>query len=110
MDGLETKKKARVNIYLSEVQQERMEELCRLHGHNNLSQCAKFLLQRGLIIECSSAGIIHTNEKIDDMLEIMKTDVAGLSSTATESQVRDNTINLDFEESDEKGGGDEGKG
>ena len=44
------------------------------------------------------------------MLAIMKTDVAGLSSTATESQVRDNTINLDFEESDEKGGGDEGKG
>ena len=109
MDGLETKKKARVNIYLSEVQQERMEELCKLHGHTNLSQCAKFLLQRGLIIECSAAGIIHTNEKIDDMLAIMKTDVAGLSSTATESQVRDNTINLDFEESDEKGGGDEGK-
>jgi len=99
MDG----KKKRINFYISDVQQERMEELCRLHGHASVNQCAKFLLQRGLIVECSSAGIINTNDKLEEMLDIMKTEidensVSGLSSTATESQVWDKTKEIEFSE------------
>ena len=91
-------KKARVNFYISEVQKERIQELCRLHGYQNINQAAKFLFQRGLVVECSSAGIIHTNEKLEEMVDIMRSDVAVLSSTATESQVCNNTIPLDLEE------------
>ena len=91
-------KKARVNFYISEVQKERIQELCRLHGYQNINQAAKFLFQRGLVVDCSSAGIIHTNEKLEEMVDIMRGDVAVLSSTATESQVCNNTIPLDLEE------------
>ena len=75
-----------------------MQELCDLHGHSNINQCAKFLMQRGLTIECSSSGIIMTNEKLDDMMDIMQTEISsgGSCSTATESQVRDNTIEMEL--------------
>ena len=91
-------KKARVNFYISEVQKERINELIGLHGYQNINQACKFLFQRGLVVECSSAGIIHTNEKLDEMVSIMRNDVAVLSSTATESQVCNNTIPLELEE------------
>ena len=96
MDG---EKRTRVNFYISEVQKQRMQELCDLHGHTSVNQCAKYLLQRGLTIECSSSGIIHTNEKLDEMVDLFKQDslLGGSCSTATESQVRENTIPMELE-------------
>ena len=91
-------KKARINFYITEVQQKRMKELMNLHGYPNLNQCAKYLMQRGMSIECNQSGIIQTNEQIEEMLEIMKTDVAVVSSTATESQVCENTIPMNLDE------------
>ena len=91
-------KRARVNFYLTEVQVKRMTELMDLHGYPNLNQCAKYLMQRGMSIECNQSGIIHTNEQLEEMVSMLKTDVAGLSSTATESQVCENTIELDLGE------------
>ena len=88
----------RLQINISDVQEQRMQELCDLHGHSNINQCAKFLMQRGLTIECSSSGIIMTNEKLDDMMDIMQTEISsgGSCSTATESQARDNTIEMEL--------------
>ena len=91
--------KHRLNFHISEVQKQRMLELCDLHGHSNLTQCAKFLMQRGLTIECSSAGIITTNEKLGEMMDMMGEElnsIGGSCSTATESQKRDNTIKLEI--------------
>lgn len=94
-----TDEKHRLNFYISGVQKQRMQELCDLHGHSNLTQCAKFLMQRGLTIECSASGIITTNDKLSDMMEIMQNELSsvdGACSTATESQVRDNTVPLEL--------------
>ena len=91
-------KKARVNFYLTEVQVKRMEELMDLHGYPNLNQCAKYLMQRGMSIECNQSGIIHTNAQLEEMVGILRDDVASISSTATESQVCENTIPLELGE------------
>ena len=91
-------KKARVNFYLTEVQVKRMEELMDLHGYPNLNQCAKYLMQRGMSIECNQSGIIHTNSQLEEMVGILRDDVASISSTATESQVCENTIPLELGE------------
>ena len=66
----------RINFIASDVQTQRMQELCDLHGHTNINQCAKYLLQRGLTIECSSAGIITTNDNISRMIESLDNMVA----------------------------------
>ena len=66
----------RINFIASDVQTQRMQELCDLHGHTNINQCAKYLLQRGLTIECSSAGIITTNDNISRMIESLDSMVA----------------------------------
>ena len=93
-------KRHRLGFHISEVQKKRMEELCDLHGHSNITQCAKFLMQRGLTIECSASGIITTNDKLSEMMDVMQNELAsdgGSCSTATESHIRDNTIKLDLE-------------
>lgn len=94
-------KRARVNFYLTEVQVKRMTELMELHGYPNLNQCAKYLMMRGMSIECNQSGIIHTNESLEEMVSLLKTDVGVLSSTTTESQKRDNTIPLALAEEEE---------
>lgn len=94
-------KRHRLGFHISEVQKQRMEELCNLHGHSNITQCAKFLMQRGLTIECSASGIITTNDKLTEMMDIMSTELGatdgGSCSTATGSHFRDNTIKLDLD-------------
>jgi|TARA_E500000178_G_C16984151_1_gene737328 hypothetical protein len=87
-------KRARVNFYVTPTQVKRMEELMELHGYANINQTAKFLYMRGLEIVSNLSGIIKTNDNMDEMVEIMRNEVAGLSSTATQSQVRDNTVQM----------------
>ena len=66
----------RINFTISDVQVERMEDLCKLHGYQNVSQCCKYLLQRGLTIECASAGILTTNDRLAEMAEVLQSTVA----------------------------------
>lgn len=66
----------RINFIASDVQTQRMQELCDLHGHPNINQCAKYLLQRGLTIECSSAGIINANDNLSKMIDQLDNYVA----------------------------------
>jgi hypothetical protein len=87
----------RVNITISDVQAERMEELCELHGHENVTQCVKYLVQRGLTIECSTAGILTTNDRLGEMLETMKTDVGGLVVPPQSPKFRNSTLPIEFE-------------
>ena len=90
-------KNVRINFYVTPTQVKRMEELMELHGYANINQTAKFLYMRGLEIVSNLSGIIKTNDNMDEMVEIMRAEVAGLSSTATESQVCDNTVPLQLD-------------
>tara|TARA_B100000212_G_C27347105_1_gene521850 strand:- start:489 stop:782 length:294 start_codon:yes stop_codon:yes gene_type:complete len=90
-------KNARINFYVTPTQVKRMEELMELHGYANINQTAKFLYMRGLEIVSNLSGIIKTNENMDEMVELMRSEVAGLSSTATQSQVRDNTVEMSLD-------------
>ena len=74
-----------------------MEELMEAHGYANINQTAKYLFMRGLEVASNLAGVVRTNDTLKDMVEIMDNEVAGLSSTATQSQVRDNTIEMSFD-------------
>ena len=91
-------KNARINFYVTPTQVKRMQELMELHGYANINQTAKFLYMRGLEIVSNLSGIIKTNDSMDEMVEIMRSEVAGLSSTATESQVWDKTKEIEFSE------------
>lgn len=89
----------RINFIASDVQTERMQELCDLHGHTNINQCAKYLLQRGLTIECSSAGIITTNDNISRMIESLDNMVADTVVPPQEDKFDQNQLELvDMEE------------
>jgi hypothetical protein len=93
----------RINFTASDVQTQRMQELCDLHGYQNVNQCAKYLLQRGLTIECSSAGILTTNDKLAEMIEVMDRSVAD-TVVPPQSLINENlTAPLNFENMDEKG-------
>ena len=84
----------RINFIASDVQTERMQELCDLHGHSNINQCAKYLLQRGLTIECSSAGILTTNDNLSKMIEAMDNMVADTVVPPQEDKFDQNQLEL----------------
>jgi hypothetical protein len=87
----------RVYITISDVQEERMAELCKLHGHQNVTQCVKYLVQRGLTVECSSAGIITTNDRLGDLLDTMRSDVGGLVVPPQSPKFENSTLPIEFE-------------
>lgn len=84
----------RINFIASDVQTERMQELCDLHGHSNINQCAKYLLQRGLTIECSSAGIITTNDNLSKMIQSLDNMVADTVVPPQEDKFDQNQLEL----------------
>lgn len=93
----------RINFTISDVQVERMQELCDLHGHTNISQCAKYLIQRGLTIECSTAGILTTNDRLSEMVDAFKdgTLVADPVVPPQSLKFENNTLEMDLENDDE---------
>ena len=94
----------RINFTISDVQAERMQELCDLHGHQNISQCSKYLLQRGLTIECSTAGILTTNDKLTEMVDAFRD--ASVADTVVPPQslkFENNTLEMDLENDEESG-------
>ena len=93
----EKQKNGRVNFYITPTQVQRMQELMEAHGYANINQTAKYLFMRGLEVASNLAGVIRTNDSLKEMVEIMDNEVAGLSSTATESHFRDNTIEMSFD-------------
>ena len=84
----------RITFIASDVQTERMQELCELHGHANINQCAKYLLQRGLTIECSSAGILTTNDNLSRMIESLDNMVADTVVPPQEDKFDQNQLEL----------------
>lgn len=84
----------RINFIASDVQTARMQELCDLHGHSNINQCAKYLLQRGLTIECSSAGIITTNDNLSKMIQSLDNMVADTVVPPQEDKFDQNQLEL----------------
>ena len=84
----------RINFIASDVQTQRMQELCDLHGHSNINQCAKYLLQRGLTIECSSAGIITANDNIGRMIDSLDSMVADTVVPPQEDKFDQNQLEL----------------
>ena len=93
----EKQKNVRLNFYITPTQVQRMQELMDAHGYANINQTAKYLFMRGLEVASNLAGVIRTNDSLKEMVEIMDNEVAGLSSTATQSQIRDNTIEMSFD-------------
>ena len=93
----------RINFTISDVQVERMQELCDLHGHTNISQCAKYLIQRGLTIECSTAGILTTNDRLSEMVDAFKSEplVADTVVPPQSLKFENNTLEMDLENDDE---------
>jgi hypothetical protein len=91
----------RVNFTISDVQVERMQELCDLHGYSNVSQCCKYLLQRGLTIECSTAGILTTNDRLGDIVDAFNTSVADTVVPPQSLKFENNTSEMDFENDQE---------
>ena len=86
----------RINFTISDIQQERMQELCELHGYANINQCCKYLLQRGLTIECSSAGIITTNDRLSEMVEVFRDNVADTVVPPQSLKFENTTSELDL--------------
>ena len=93
----------RINFIASDIQTERMQELCDLHGHANINQCAKFLLQRGLTIECSSACIINTNDNLSRLIDSMDNIVADTVVPPQEDKFDQNQLELVDMENEDKG-------
>ena len=92
----------RINFTISDVQVERMQELCDLHGHTNISQCAKYLIQRGLTIECSTAGILTTNDRLTEMVDAFRdVNVADTVVPPQSLKFENNTLEMDLENEDE---------
>ena len=92
----------RINFTISDVQVERMQELCDLHGHTNIAQCAKYLIQRGLTIECSTAGILTTNDRLTEMVDAFRdVSVAEPVGPPQGLKVENNTLEMDLENEDE---------
>ena len=92
----------RINFTISDVQVERMQELCDLHGHTNIAQCAKYLIQRGLTIECSTAGILSTNDRLSEMVDAFKDGIVADTVVPPQSLKFENeTIELDLQNEDE---------
>lgn len=88
----------RINFTISDIQAERMQELCDLHGHQNISQCCKYLLQRGLTIECSTAGILTTNDRLSEMVDAFKDGMVADTVVPPQSlKFENDTIELDLE-------------
>ena len=87
----------RINFTISDVQAERMQELCDLHGYANINQCSKYLLQRGLTIECSSAGILTTNDRLKDMVDAFEQNVAGTVVPPQSLNFENSTAELEFQ-------------
>ena len=79
-----------------------MQELCNLHGHTNISQCAKYLIQRGLTIECSTAGILTTNDRLKEMVDAFS-DVSVADTVVPPQSLKfeNNTLEMDLENDDE---------
>ena len=92
----------RINFTISDVQVERMQELCDLHGHTNISQCAKYLIQRGLTIECSTAGILTTNDRLSEMVDAFKTETLVADTVVPPQSLKfeNNTLEMDLENED----------
>ena len=91
----------RINFTISDVQEERMKELCELHGHTNIAQCCKYLLQRGLTIECSTAGILTTNDRIAEMVDAFReSSVADTVVPPQSLKFENNTLEMDLENED----------
>jgi hypothetical protein len=91
----------RVNFTVSDVQVERMQELCDLHGYSNISQCCKYLLQRGLTIECSTAGILTTNDRLGEMVEAFNASVVDTVVPPQSLKFENNTLEMDLENDEE---------
>ena len=91
----------RINFTISDVQVARMQELCDLHGHTNISQCAKYLIQRGLTIECSTAGILTTNDRLNDMVDAFRDSVADTVVPPQSLKFENETLEMDLENDDE---------
>ena len=98
-----TQKKPRVNLYLSEGQKKRLEEIMEVHGHANVSSAAKYCFQRGLEVTCSLIGSHQTNTTLESMVDAMKEEMEdafnlkqGPSNTLQGEKKVDNTETIEF--------------
>ena len=95
--------KPRVNLYLSDGQKKRLEEIMEVQGHPNLSSTAKYCFQRGLEVTCSSVGIYSTHGAIENMVNTIKDDLEetlemrqGTSNTLQGETIVDKTTPLNL--------------
>lgn len=95
--------KPRVNLYLSDGQKKRVEEIMNVQGHANLASAVKYCFQRGLEVTCSAVGIYSTHGALEQIVDKISSDLdetlemrQGTSNTLQESKIVDKTETIEF--------------